>query len=540
MAADAMSGKPRVLSVEGLSIALPKGADRELAVRDVSLEIFKGETVCLIGESGSGKSMVANAVMGLLPQPYVRPVAGRIDFEGRNLLAMTDRGLRKLRGEKMAMVFQDPLSALNPLLRIGTQLDEMLRAHRSGMPAEERREKIVQALREVELPNPGLLGQSYPFRLSGGQRQRVLIAAALLLEPDLLIADEPTTALDVTTQAAILALIHRLQQKTDTAVLFITHDFGVVSEIADRVAVMRHGEIVERGATDAVMRDPQHDYTRKLIAAIPRGDRFRDDMVNEAAAPVLRMSGLRKAYRLSQGAFKGHRQIMALDGVSLSIRPGEVLGLVGESGSGKSTLGRIVAGLVPHDEGSLEFVRAPHAGNTSQLRRSSRIQMVFQDPYSSLNPRRTIGASLIEGLVADGMPKGQALARVRELLQLVGLNADAVSRYPHEFSGGQRQRIGIARALAVTPDLVVADEPVSALDVSVQAQVLDLFEKINRELKVSMLFITHDLKVAAQMCHNIAVLQFGKLVEYGPAEKVMREPRHEYTKRLIASIPQLR
>ncbi|HEY0297448.1 MAG TPA: ABC transporter ATP-binding protein, partial [Bordetella sp.] len=246
MAADAMSGKPRVLSVEGLSIALPKGADRELAVRDVSLEIFKGETVCLIGESGSGKSMVANAVMGLLPQPYVRPVAGRIDFEGRNLLAMTDRGLRKLRGEKMAMVFQDPLSALNPLLRIGTQLDEMLRAHRSGMPAEERREKIVQALREVELPNPGLLGQSYPFRLSGGQRQRVLIAAALLLEPDLLIADEPTTALDVTTQAAILALIHRLQQKTDTAVLFITHDFGVVSEIADRVAVMRHGEIVER------------------------------------------------------------------------------------------------------------------------------------------------------------------------------------------------------------------------------------------------------------------------------------------------------
>ena len=527
-----------VLDIVDLSICLPKGADRALAVEGATLSVLPGQTLCVVGESGSGKSMIANAVMGLLPRPQVAPVAGKILFEGVDLLSLTEAQMRELRGRRIGMVFQEPMTALNPVMRIGEQIGEVFDAHGS-VPAAEKRRRILAALADVGLPDPELLIDSYPFRLSGGQRQRVMIACALVLEPVLLIADEPTTALDVTTQAQILKLVRELQQRRGTAVLFITHDFGVVSEIADHVVVMQTGKVVEAGPASAVLRAPQHPYTRKLIAAIPNGQAQRatptDDVVR-----VLQVQDLCKTYKSGNGLFKRARSVQAAKDVNFELHRGQTLGLVGESGSGKSSVGRCLVGLAPFDSGRILFKgRNLSQGEAFRREAAGRIQMVFQDPYASLNPRHRVGAAIAGGPIAQGVSKTEAMARAMELLNLVGLGADAAERYPHEFSGGQRQRIGIARALAMQPELLVADEPVSALDVSVQAQVLELFAQVREQFQLAMVFITHDLRVAGQMCDHIAVMQRGEVVEYGETHKVLGNPQHAYTRQLIDAVPRL-
>ena len=527
-----------VLDIQGLDIRLPRGADRELAVQGASLQLLPGQTLCVVGESGSGKSMIANAIMGLLPRPHVEPVAGRILFDGHDLLQLNETQLRALRGRRMGMVFQEPMTALNPVMRIGEQIAEVFDAHMS-LPAAEKRQRILAALADVGLPEPEVLIDSYPFRLSGGQRQRVMIACALVLEPALLICDEPTTALDVTTQAQILKLIRELQQRKGTAVLFITHDFGVVSEIADQVVVMQTGQVVEAGPAATVLALPQHAYTRKLIAAIPDG-RVRQPSGQRAIEHVLQVQDLRKTYVTGGSLFRKGRRVEAAKGLSFDLRLGETLGLVGESGSGKSTVGRCIVGLAPFDSGRILFRgRTLRSGEQFRQQAQGKIQMVFQDPYASLNPRHRIGAAIAQGPIAQGLPRDKAMARAMELLELVGLKADAADRFPHEFSGGQRQRIGIARALAMEPQLLVADEPVSALDVSVQAQVLKLFTEVRERFQLAMVFITHDLRVAGEMCDHIAVMQRGEIVEYGETAKVLADPRHAYTRTLIEAQPRL-
>ncbi|WP_017762285.1 ABC transporter ATP-binding protein [Pseudacidovorax intermedius] len=527
-----------VLRVEGLDICLPPGGDRALAVKGASFELLPGRTLCVVGESGSGKSMIANAIMGLLPRPHVAPVAGRILFEGTDLLTLTEAQMRELRGRRIGMVFQEPMTALNPVMRIGDQLAEVFDSHMT-LPAAEKRRRIVAALADVGLPDPELLADSYPFRLSGGQRQRVMIACALLLEPRLLIADEPTTALDVTTQAQILTLMRELQQRKGTALLFITHDFGVVSEIADHVVVMQTGVAVEAGPAHEVLMHPKHDYTRKLIAAIPQG-RLREPAADTQEDYVLQVQDLRKTYVSGGGFFSKGRRVEAAKGIGFQLRRGETLGLVGESGSGKSTVGRCIVGLEPFDSGRILFKgKSLLSGAAMRRQTQGKVQMVFQDPYASLNPRHRIGPTLAAGPIAQGVPKAEAMARALALLRLVGLGPEAAERYPHEFSGGQRQRIGIARALAMEPELLVADEPVSALDVSVQAQVLQLFAEVRERFKLAMVFITHDLRVAGEMCDHIAVMQRGAVVEYGPAAQVLTDPKHPYTRMLIEAVPRL-
>ncbi|BEP41619.1 ABC transporter ATP-binding protein [Variovorax sp. V15] len=527
-----------VLDVQGLDIRLPQGADRELAVRGASLQLLPGQTLCVVGESGSGKSMIANAIMGLLPRPHVEPVAGRILFDGQDLLQLDEAQLRTLRGRRIGMVFQEPMTALNPVMRIGEQIAEVFDAH-VKLSAAQKRQRILAALADVGLPEPEVLIDSYPFRLSGGQRQRVMIACALVLEPALLICDEPTTALDVTTQAQILKLIRELQQRKGTAVLFITHDFGVVSEIADEVVVMQTGEVVEAGPATAVLARPQHAYTRKLIAAIPNGQ-VRAPSEQRPIEHVLQVQELRKTYVTGGGLFSKGRRVEAAKGLSFELRRGETLGLVGESGSGKSTVGRCIVGLAPFDSGRVLFKgRTLQSGAQFRAQSQGKIQMVFQDPYASLNPRHRIGPAIAAGPIAQGVPKAQAMARAMELLELVGLKPDAAERFPHEFSGGQRQRIGIARALAMEPQLLVADEPVSALDVSVQAQVLKLFAEVRERFQLAMVFITHDLRVAGEMCDHIAVMQRGEIVEYGETARVLANPQHAYTRTLIEAQPRL-
>ncbi|UST55962.1 ABC transporter ATP-binding protein (plasmid) [Comamonadaceae bacterium OTU4NAUVB1] len=527
-----------VLDVQDLDIRLPAGGDRALAVRGASLRLMAGQTLCVVGESGSGKSMIANAIMGLLPRPHVEPVAGRIVFDGQDLLQLGEDGLRTLRGRRIGMVFQEPMSALNPVMRIGEQIAEVFDAH-VRLPAAEKRRRILAALADVGLPEPEVLIDSYPFRLSGGQRQRVVIACALALEPALLICDEPTTALDVTTQAQILALIRDLQRRKGTAVLFITHDFGVVAEIADQVVVMQTGQVVEAGRAASVLARPQHAYTRKLIAAIPDG-RVRAPSAERPVERVLQVQDLRKTYVTGGTLFRKGRRVEAARGLSFELRRGETLGLVGESGSGKSTVGRCIVGLSPFDGGRVLFNgRAMQSGAQFRAQSQGRIQMVFQDPYASLNPRHRVGPTIAAGPIAQGLPRAEAMARALELLQLVGLGPEAAERFPHEFSGGQRQRIGIARALAMRPALLVADEPVSALDVSVQAQVLALFAEVRERFQLAMVFITHDLRVAGEMCDHIAVMQRGEIVEYGETAKVLADPRHAYTRTLIEAQPRL-
>jgi peptide/nickel transport system ATP-binding protein len=527
-AADATA--PGALAIEALTVALPPGADRPFALRNVSLRLAPGEILCMVGESGSGKSVMATAVMGLLA-PGLRIVSGRILLSGTDLASLSEEGLRRVRGRRVAMVFQEPMTALNPLMTVGAQLAEMWRTH-TDLAGAEIAARSLEALREVALPDPEGALRAFPHELSGGQRQRAMIAMALALEPEALICDEPTTALDVTTQAQVLALVRDLQRRRGTAVLFITHDFGVVAEIADRVAVMQRGVLVEEGPVSRVLTAPAHDYTRRLLAAVPplRAPPARR-LGSEAA---LEVRGLSKTYGAA-GLFRRRRATRALDDVSLTLRRGTTLGVVGESGSGKSTLARCVVGLLAADGGEIRVAGAPLPRKRAEA--AGLVQMVFQDPYASLNPRRRAGEQVAQGPVAAGVPRAEAMARTRELFALVGLDPAAVSRFPHEFSGGQRQRIGIARALAMRPQVLVADEPVSALDVSVQAQVLELLRDLRARLGLSTLFITHDLRVAAQVCDEVAVMRNGAVVEAGPVAEVFARPRHDYTRSLLAAVP---
>ncbi|MGY3452452.1 ABC transporter ATP-binding protein [Bradyrhizobium sp. USDA 4353] len=530
-----MSSTAPVLSVDRLSVRLPKGADRTHAISEVSLTIAENEIVCIVGESGSGKSMMANAIMRLLPQG-VSTDNGRILFGERDLCTTSAPEMRRIRGAEIAMVFQEPMTALNPLRTIGDQIGEVLEIH-TDLSKAEVRSRVLALLADVNIPDPPRAAKAYPHELSGGQRQRAMIAMALALDPKLLIADEPTTALDVTTQAQILKLIRELQQRRKTAVLFITHDFGVVAEIADRVVVMQHGVVVEHGPAAEVLRKPQHAYTQQLIAAVP-----------PVAAPparklsdetILTLTGVAKTYRTGGFLGRGVRVTHAVKDVSLALPKGATLGIVGESGSGKSTLARCIIRLIDPDAGSIllngeDWARLPRR---DIRQRTQQMQMVFQDPFASLNPRRKAAELVAQGPIVHGTPRAQALAEARELFALVGLDPSAADRFPHEFSGGQRQRIGLARALALKPDVLVADEPVSALDVSVQAQVLKLLTGLRERLGLSIIFITHDLRVAAQICDLVAVMKDGEVVEHGLTGTVFGHPQHPYTKALLAAIP---
>jgi peptide/nickel transport system ATP-binding protein len=524
-----------VLEVRDLSVALPAGGDRRRAVEHVSFDVKRGEIVCLVGESGSGKSVIAQSLMGLLP-PSLPVTGGSILLEGEDVVTLGAQRLRELRATRMSMVFQEPMTALNPVMTCGEQIDEVLRQHTRLSPAA-RRAKILDIVREVALPDPERVVASYPHQLSGGQRQRIVIAMALVLEPVLLIADEPTTALDVTTQAQILKLIQELQARHGMGVLFITHDFGVVAEIAHRVAVLRLGEMVELGPKIEVLTRPRHFYTRMLIAAVPKVHPLGRSA--DASAPlVLETRGLSKTY-VDRGWFSGRREVHAAEDVTLEIRRGQTLGIVGESGSGKSTVARCIVRLIDPSGGEIrlggEEIATLSRAALRPLRR--KVQIVFQDPYRSLNPRRTVGEAIIEGPRNYGLSRREALERARRLMELVRMDPGVLNRYPHQFSGGQRQRICIARALAMEPELLIADEAVSALDVSVQAQVLALFEEIRARLNLAMLFITHDLRVAAQVCDHVAVMSHGRIVEQGPALQVFGSPRHEYTRALFAAAP---
>jgi len=525
-----------VLAVRSLDVSLPRNMERSHAVKDVSLDLRRGEILCIVGESGPGKSGTASTIMGPLP-PAPKAAGGEIPYKGPDLPPPPPAEPRRTPGKGRSMIFQDPLSALNPLMTIGQQIDEVLAAHGVTSRAERQR-RVLDLLTEVGLPDPPVMRRQYPFRLSGGQRQRVMIAIALALDPDVLIADEPTTALDVTIQAQILELIRQLQAKKNTSVMFITHDFGVVADIADRVVVMEKGRVVEEGTADQVLRNPQHPYTRRLIAAVPRLREAESGPARDSET-VLEVRGLRKTYRSPFGLFGKQRVVPAVDDISFTLRRGETLGVVGESGSGKSSMGKVLMKLVEADAGEILLggrdIRPMDETAFRPFR--PRIQMIFQDPFASLNPRLTVGTSLTVGPVAHGLGREEAHRRALGLLERVGLGAAAYERYPHEFSGGQRQRVGIARALMFDPEIIVADEAVSALDVSIQAQILQLLAEVQAEKHLAMIFITHDLRVASQICDQVIVMSRGKVVEAGTPMQIFRNPQEAYSRQLVQAIP---
>ena len=528
-----------LLKISNVDISLPEGSERLLAVENLCIDLAPGETLCIVGESGSGKSLTARALMGLLPAPHVRVSQGQINFCGEDLTKVSERRLREIRGSEISMIFQEPMTALNPVMTIGGQIDEIFRYHVS-MSAAERRKRAIQLLDDVQLPDPAQIVNSYPHELSGGQRQRAMIAMALALEPKILIADEPTTALDVTTQAQILKLISDMQAVHQTGVLFITHDFGVVADIADRVAVMQYGHVVETGTVDKVLNHPEHPYTQMLISSVPslvpRPARARSEET------VLEVQNVNKTFGGGSSFFnfgKPSRVVHAVKDVTIELRRGETLGVVGESGSGKSTLARCIIRLMDSDSGKiiLDGVNICDLNRAEMRPWRAKIQMVFQDPFASLNPRVKVGQIIRQGPIIQGATQEEAEARTLELLKIVGLDERAFNRYPHEFSGGQRQRIGIARALALNPEILVADEPVSALDVSIQTQILSLLDEIRTKMNLSMVFITHDLRVAAQVCDRLAVMRYGEIVETGATADIFDAPQHSYTRDLLAAVP---
>ncbi|MDQ2089841.1 ABC transporter ATP-binding protein [Marimonas arenosa] len=525
-----------VLEINGLTVRLPEGADREFAIEDVTLSVSEGEIVCIVGESGSGKSVTAFTVMGLIPKKDLTPVAGEVLLQGEDLLKKTDRQMRAMRGENMAMVFQEPMTALNPVMRVGDQIAELLEIH-TNMSGTARKKRVIDAMKDVSLPDPNKMYLSYPHQLSGGQRQRIMIAMALALEPRLLIADEPTTALDVTTQAEVLELIKDIQRRHGMGVMFITHDFGVVADIADRVVVMQNGKIVEQGTRDEIIAAPKHPYTKMLIGSVPSltPPAHSHPETDDAA---LKTHGLNMVYG-RHGFLQKGRLVHAAQDVELVVRRGETLGVVGESGSGKSTVARCIVRLIDPTSGDIDIEGVNIATMPERELRAFRqqIQIVFQDPYRSLNPRRTVGQSIVEGPMNYGLGADEARVRAEELMRVVGLAPEALDRFPHQFSGGQRQRVCIARALAMEPKVLIADEAVSALDVSVQAQVLRLLRDVRERYDLAMLFITHDLRVAAQICDRIMVMQHGVVVEEGRTEEVYANPQHPYTQSLLAAAP---
>ncbi|WP_433517868.1 ABC transporter ATP-binding protein [Nonomuraea sp. CA-143628] len=524
-----------ILSVEQLSVDFQIAGEWTAAVKDVSFSVAKGEVVALVGESGSGKSVSSMSVLGLLA-PNARR-RGSIRFGDTELIGLGEEPLRAIRGKRIAMIFQEPMTALNPVYTIGEQIIEAILCH-ERLPVAEARSRTLELLRKVGIPEPESRIDSYPHQLSGGQRQRAMIAMAICGSPEVIIADEPTTALDVTVQAEILELLRRLQKDLGSAVIVITHDMGVVADLADRVVVMKQGEVVEEAPVARLFADPRHEYTRKLLAAVPR--RGQAESARATAEPAdgmtLRVTDLEVEYpgRLGRKGFK------AVHGVSFAIEKGKVLGLVGESGSGKSTIGRAIVGLARASAGAIEIcgreVTGLKAGQLRDFRRT--YSMVFQDPGSSLDPRRSIGDSIAAPMIINRYAGRAAVReRVLDLLEQVELPKSWADRFPHELSGGQRQRVGIARALALEPELLIADEPTSALDVSVQATVLRLFQELQDRLGFSCLFISHDLGVVELLAHDVAVLQHGRLVEHGPAREVLNQPRTDYTKRLVAAAP---
>ena len=537
-----------VLVIDKLHVALPPGSDRAYAVEDISLSIHAGKTLCVVGESGSGKSVLATAVMGLLARE-LQPGPGSIVLQGESLLGASAYRLRALRGQAMGMVFQEPMTALNPVMRCGDQIDELLRQH-TDWGAKRRFEAVLNIVRRVKLPEPERMMRSYPHQLSGGQRQRIVIAMAVILQPALLICDEPTTALDVTTQKEILKLIEELQADLSgghrCAVLFITHDMGVVAEIADDVLVMHQGRAVEYGTRDAVLQTPQADYTKMLLAAVPS---MTPPPARPApqGTPLLRGQDVSKNYSARDWLGRS-RLTHALQAASVAVHAGETVGIVGESGSGKSTLARCLIRLIDPTGGQVLWRQSRQSEDSSlldvakfsegQLRPlRSQVQVVFQDPNRSLNPRRKVGDSIIEGAINFGASSADAMTLAVSLMDKVRLPAEGLQRYPSQFSGGQRQRIAIARALACRPRVLVADEAVSALDVSVQAQILNLLREIQAELGLGLLFITHDLRVAAQLCDRVIVMHQGQIIEEGLTAELYAHPQHDYTRRLLAAAP---
>ncbi|MDW6024833.1 ABC transporter ATP-binding protein [Mesorhizobium sp. BAC0120] len=534
-----------ILTVSNLTVTVRGEEGERPVVSDLSFSLARGETLCIAGESGSGKSMTSLAIMGLLPQPAARISAGSIRLGDVDLAALGESEMQSIRGDRVAMIFQEPMTSLNPVLSIGRQVIEAIEAHTSLGRAEARK-RAIEALKAVRIPDAASRMEQYPHELSGGMRQRVMIAMALALKPDVLIADEPTTALDVTVQGEVLELLRDLQREQGTAVILITHDMGVVAEMADRVIVMRNGRMVEEGRAADIFVSPQAEYTRELLAAVPRigsgagrqGSRAATEAETSTHVAVVRDLHVRFDIH---GGFLGRvdRRVHAVEGVSFSIAPNETLSLVGESGCGKSTTAKAIAGLLPYS-GDILVGGRNLAGLGREERRAVRrdIQMVFQDPYASLDPRMRVGDLVAEPLLVHGIgSKRERSERVAELFERVGLSADQMGRYPHEFSGGQRQRICIARALALRPKLIIADESVSALDVSVRARVLELLRVLQREFGVAYLFISHDMAVVENISDRVAVMYLGQIVEMGTRDQVFSNPRHPYTKRLIDAVP---
>ena len=527
-----------ILAVERLSITFNH---RQTVVDDISFEIHAGETFALVGESGSGKSITALSVLRLLPN-NARLNAEAINLHGDDLLGCSEFELCKIRGRRIGFIFQDPMSSLNPVMTIGSQIEEVIKLH-FDLTRDALKQRALELLQQVELPQARQRIKDYPHQLSGGQRQRVMIAIALAGKPDLLIADEPTTSLDVTIQAQILALLKNIQQQTGMALWLISHDLALVSSIADRVAVMQQGKIVETGATAEFFNQPKHPYTRKLLSALPSMQSCLTHSTEEKP-PLLQVSDFYCHYPIRKGIFKRIVDyVRAVDGVSFDIQQGKTLALVGESGCGKTTLGKSLLNLIP-GSGRVVINGIELNGLTGEALRRQRanIQIVFQDPFSSMNPRMLVGDIIAEGIRAlhPKVSSEQRKARVRQLLQQVDLPEDSALRYPHEFSGGQRQRICIARALAVDPKLIVCDEPTSALDVSVQAQIIQLLKTLQQEKGVSYLFITHDLAVVAEIADDVAVMYQGKIIEQGGVAEVLTQPKHAYTKKLLAAVPVLK
>jgi microcin C transport system ATP-binding protein len=524
-----------LMRVEDLSVDFRGGGKITHAVRHVSFDIGQAETVALVGESGSGKTVTALSILKLLPYPSASHPSGKIWFKGENLMSLRDSALRAIRGDRISMIFQEPMTSLNPLHTIEQQVGEVLKIHR-GLSDRAARERVLDLLDKVGIDDPKGRLASYPHQLSGGQRQRVMIAMALANEPDLLIADEPTTALDVTIQAQILDLLAKLKDEFNMAMLLITHDLGIVRKMADRVCVMNNGEIVERGATQQIFASPQHPYTKHLLASEPKGS---PPPANAKAPTILEAKDLRVWFPIKRGFLRSIvGYIKAVDGIDLAVKEGQTLGVVGESGSGKTTLGLALLRLVS-STGPIVYLGNRIDGYDSKRMRPLRrhMQIVFQDPYGSLSPRLSVGQIIEEGLAIQnpGLTQDERNARVARALKEVGLDPAFRDRYPHEFSGGQRQRIAIARALVLEPKFLILDEPTSALDVSVQAQIVDLLRDLQRRHKLAYLFISHDLKVVRALANSIIVLRHGKVVEQGPARSVFAKPKTDYTKALLAA-----
>ena len=542
-----------LLDVQHLQTYLKSGEQLVKAVDDISFQIPKGETFCLVGESGSGKSITALSIMRLLPQGIASHPAGEIWFQGQNLLSLDDAALRTIRGSQIAMIFQEPMTSLNPVFTVGEQIMEALQLHHPELSDEAAQQRTIDALTQVQMPNPDQRFYDYPHQLSGGQRQRVMIAMALACDPELLIADEPTTALDVTVQAEILKLLRHLQAETGMSILLITHDFGVVAQMAQQVGVMQYGKLVEVGQASQVLTAPQHAYTRKLLASVP------ENLVKPARSsasvtlgtveqaelpPLIQTQAIKVWFPVKKGIFRRTvNHIKAVDDVSLSIPRGQIVALVGESGCGKTTLGRAIIRLESVTAGTIHLDQQDlTALNQRQLRPlRPKMQMVFQDPQSSLNPRLLIATTLTDPLKVHGIGKTEAerIELAAQALESVQLKRDYLWRYPHEFSGGQRQRIGLARALVLNPGFIVCDEITSALDVSVQAEILQLLLKIRDERNLTLLFITHNISVVEYLSDEIVVMYQGKIVEQGQTADVCRNPQNPYTQKLLAAVPRL-